>query len=263
MNNKAITPLQKISGIIILLVFLVMFIFAFFAPKGLLPKVIEESSIFKTFIPEKEGLDKQDKFSIPVDLKKDFDFLCNSIKDYKDSENCIISYKTFSNLEDRFQILFKDAGESLLIQLVSSKGQILDFCKVEGLKPSVVAGKNNAAKNFYNNHLWYHLWKSPPKCSPNCKPEYTEAHQVALAWALTDYKERGILASLKDGLEIKSDMQDQQFIYKPDKEHIAFFPTYDGMTLNLLKIGCDADEVGLDNDCLKDIQSGNLIHYCS
>jgi len=243
MKKKSMMPLSKIAGIIILLFFAVLFILAFLAPSGLLNKAAEQAEIFKRFIPGREELGPRPETTVSEELKTDFNAFCDAIKKYKTSEKCLINYPLFSSLKKDYSIKIVYADEGFFAQLINAKGQVEDSCVIEGIKPCVVAGKNKAAVNFYENYL---RDRNNP-CTGNCaSPEFTEPTSITVKWGGTDYNEKSIHVLYKDGSKLNSDMEDANVLYKPDKGHVCFFPTFDG------DFWCNGNIKGLDDDCLQD-----------
>ena len=102
--------------------------------------------------------------------------------------------------------------------------------------------------DFNSNYLWLKgiFDRTPPSCRPNCKPDFSEPTEIVISWEGTDYNEKSIEVIFKDGSTLKEDLEDANLIDKADKEHICFFPTYDG------GVRCGASDEGLDDDCLLD-----------
>ncbi|MBW2996275.1 hypothetical protein KY332_03170 [Candidatus Woesearchaeota archaeon] len=251
---KKKAQLQRIIEVIILLILLVLVITIFFAPEGLLQKVAEKSEVFKKFIPVRQPTEPKQELTASEEQKKEFDGFCDALKKYRESENCLLPYSELSSLEE-FTIRITIAENSLYAQLLNPHDQTTEnSCSIPGLIPCAVAGKNKAAINFYNNYL-DDLQKIK---SPKDSPEFSEPDQIFIGWECTDGNEKCILVHFKDGWKIKEDMEDANIIYKPDKNHVCFFPTYDGDWL------CDADEEGLDDACLLDSKENiqNVISTC-
>ena len=237
----------RIISYIILFLVLVSVVWILFSPKeGFFNKVQDRFEILQASIGLEERVSIKD-FETKKDLKTDFDTFCEILKSSKDLKSCLITYPLFETLRES-SIKLTSGENQLFVQLLNKDKQVVDSCTLENSKLCAIAGKNKAAQNFHSNYLWLKgiFDRTPPSCRPNCKPDFSEPSEIIISWEGTDYNEKSIEVIFKDGSTLKEDLEDANLIYKADKEHICFFPTYDG------GVRCGASDEGLDDDCLLD-----------
>ncbi|MBD3249773.1 hypothetical protein GF336_07035 [Candidatus Woesearchaeota archaeon] len=230
MNKKALTT-QRIIVYLILIITAILIIGVFFAPSGFLNRVAEKSKIFQAFLPEQPEGKFQPTTEYPKKVETaffDFIVLLKSNKKMDFKRECYIEHGGFDYLEDYFLVILKSSSDTL-IELRNKEGKAIEREKIKGLTPCVVAGKNKAAKNFYD------YWIGS---NGGYGPRFSDASTLTISW--DGHPE--INANLPD-FTLDSEMKDNNLLYYAEEGRICFFPTYDYSTLNSWNSGLDAGHI--------------------
>lgn len=193
--------------------------------------------------------------------------LAKTIKQMKDSpnQNCFANYRlSETNYETGGLPDFGKQGTvidiskgSMVVRTLGGKqankeltNSLID--SMVGVQPCVVAGNSDVVKNFYDSFLNTNSWDVKKQ---NIKPNHYKSVET-LSIANDD---SGILGLIENRISYKNenmifnDFHDGGFLYKPDGQHICFFPTVSGLVYYspVAHTICDGDDKdGLDDDCL-------------
>ena len=221
------------------LIILAIILFAFFGPQtGLLNKVGSKSLGFLKFV----GIIKEDTYvtsaKAPEELETRFNSfykllfeLANKSSGDKIKPPCFLRYDEFPDLK-LFQILMNREGNSLYLKMINPQKQVLEFEKIEGLKPCVIAGWTDGkyvSERFFDTYINGKARDPKDFCVVDQikikKDEYIEANAC--------------------GHNLKSDFEGEAMIYVPEQGVFCLFPTNDVY---------NHDEGGIDYDYIDDLK---------
>ena len=230
--------LKKFFFYILPIIILIIIIVAFYSGGGLLEKTKSAWAKTKEFLPDVTVGALPTTAGTPTlaaPARDDILAFKSAVEQLQSSAavNCFLNYKGFSHLdEDTTLKLSYIPIEQKTIALISgsSDQQLPELSFTTTLKPCVVAGAETVTNGFYTNYL-----------NPGTKQEkiFTPINTITITAEGIDY------GSGVQGFE------GQQWLYKPDQQHLCFFPT--------VKLGTDED--GLDNDYFTDETAGDSLPY--
>ncbi|GEM_PF-3009284 len=236
MSNKG--TLSTIVGIVILFAVLLVVLFYILGPEKVLPQAAKGAGWIADKIYSSMGQDNSQKTNVISDASTEeiFENILSLLRN-QGTGPCIIEYSKFPDNFKDFTIKLSPSEQGTLAQLINKEGQYaVDPKTVSGISPCVI-GEGNAAQNFYDNYL------AGTPCTVNCKVEYTVAE--------IEFREKGKICVNGCVNENKRDLDDGNLAFKTKNGNICFFPT---KWLNGWP-GCDASEIGLDNDCISEINA--------
>ncbi len=219
---------------------------------NLTPKVLEYVNI--TIGEEIEPT----KVEIPADIDAVFNNLTRAFEKGITSKNtyCLIPYPAINEKTafKGYNISLEVAPDGMWIILNGRERgmQELKRTKIMGIgRPCVVGGKAEyegkkyvAAENFYNNWILKKSKKLYPEYTPWYKFSITGKYELTVGEGTLDLEDNNLKYA---GKEV-------DLLYKANSNHICFFATFDDWDDPLGK--CNADEDGLDDDCLEEFLPG-------
>ena len=227
--------LNKIILWALLIIFLLIFLFAFYSPQGFISKIANLALGAERFLPlepKKEIKANEQLSQEAIDAQEK---LMQEFSNYADKDNCTLSLSSLSKLGDLRIDLSNDNGITSRIEKPVGKegGVKLNIVKKEGLTFCVLD-----PKAFYDCYLG----KQNKDCTKTIYDEY-EAVQLT--------KDKIIIGTSSHSLG-------EGILFKPTKDRVCFVPVHSGF---LTWFGCEAKEYTLDNDCIKLMQKA--IKPCS
>jgi len=161
----------------------------------------------------------------------------------KPFEGCLINYQY--DLEDMndYKIELVQQVDGIHMVLINEQEQRVRAHIIPNKKLCVVGRRasdgRNAAQHFYEH------WLAPTKGSWPQGLEYSEVSRIDISEPIIgDDKELVMYGRTYDA-------EDKALLYMANAEHVCFFVTYDGWDgfVPFMR-KCDADEEGLDDDCI-------------
>ncbi len=230
--------LQKFIFYVLPIIVLIILVVAYYSGGGLLEKTKNALAKTKEFLP-KVTIGAHSTAAgtptLPAPARDDLLAFKSAVEQLQAAAavNCFLNYKGFSHFdEDTTLKLSYIPFEQKTVALISGSAgqQIPELSFTTTLKPCVVAGAETVTDGFYTNYL-----------NPGTKQEtiFTPVNTITIT---------------ADGIDYGSGVQDfegQRWLYKPDEQHLCFFPT--------VKLGTDED--GLDNDYFNDETAGDSLPY--
>jgi len=255
MNKKAAAlPMEKLIGIIILVVFLAVVAGAFFRPeKGWLNAIADKAESFARFIPGRDKVPHVPGLEISEDIVESVEYYCDEFKklltNNYDDQKCLLKIPLLPDLQGT-TVTISNTEKGIYLKLLNKEHQVDLTCSVEDenkrIQVCAIVG-NTEVENFYNNYL-----RDPTKIGSE-SPEYLEVANVAINYEGFDYNEHGIVITTKSGRTINHELETNKgvvgnvnILYKPDEDHICYIPTEDGYAR------CRPRGEVLDDDCLTD-----------
>lgn len=237
--NKLIAYAIPIVVLVVIVVFLYGGAGAFEKVKGAFTKTKE----YVKFGTEKITAEKP---TVPEQQQNDIAKFKEALEYLKSSpnDNCFHYYQGFSPLHEKAKIVLSHipTTNQLHVRVLGGAGTKQDTdlsFTIDGLKPCVIAG-GSYPKRFEQNFL------TPGGSKQRIVPEKS---LITIAWDTG-----GILGWSENRIDHGAGFKDfeaHQWLYKPDGEHVCFFPTVDGST----------NEDGLNDDALPQAARG-LLEYC-
>jgi len=207
---------------LVLVTFVILFSIVLLTPESVTTKVrnLADNTVDNMF-----STIKTDKVTPGEEAPKEVkDFLFNLKESFeKTGDKCLGTHPDFKELKD-YSVQITQNGENIDLLLMDKKNFIKSLT-AEKKKLCIVAG-GAAAENFKKYYL-------DNDQSYIAKPKFSNIGKVTIT------KDKIIIGT------DKFDIEDQNIIFI-DKENVCFFPTYP----RGWGWGCDADEDGMDNDCI-------------
>jgi hypothetical protein len=247
MNKKAADiELDKLIGIIILVIFFLIIFGAFFRPeKGWLNYVADKAEGFVRFIPGRDEIPRSPTLQIPSDLKKVYDNLYETFVKLKeiDQTKCWAEYDEIPEL-NKIKITIK-ASEKGMDMEINNQDQTLSPETIPDLKPCIIAGKASDGTNAARNFELYHALRLTTKIESRKNYVYNDVPSIEIQeekWG----KDEDLKAE-----DTTYNLDYSNLLYKHDSEHICFIP----MVGVESPWGCDGSNIkGLDEDCVQPIR---------
>ena len=249
MNKKAADiELDKLVGIIILVVFFLIIFGAFFRPeKGWLNYVADKAEGFVRFIPGRDEIPRSPTLQIPSDLQEVYDNLYETFVKLKetDQKGCWVEYKEIPEL-NKITITIK-ASEDGLDMEINNQDQTLSPETILDLKPCIVAGKAETGRDVAEYFLKYYIDGTIALPESRLYRLYKETSEIII-------KEDGGFSEEEDIIaDEKTYNLNFQYLYKHDSKHICFMPNF-----GTLRGVCRSSKEGLSDHCFKSIKSWKL-----
>ncbi len=226
----------------LLIIFLLLFAFAFFNPKfGLIQKVAKIGLGAEKFLPDEPKKEVTQDQSLPSSAITAQERFVNELSQHNEQSNCLLEFTDVSGLEDtRLEILNYEGGMSISIEKTAGKEE------TGTIKLNPLPVNNNQLKVCtINAESFYRcaIDKEQSQCSA-----FTSVNSISLS---------------KDSLKIENSQYPyaKGLLFKPQKDRICFIPlhSYTGGSWykfweSFTRYGCDATKATLDEDCAQDIQ---------
>ncbi len=236
--------------------------------------------ITKTFKFGAEKIEKLDK-ELPKDIELVFDNLVNAFS--QRGSDCLVYMSAINADFKEYRIVIKDApdGSWIIVEKkemdkfleVRSKKTPNRVCFVAGKDSLDKTGQINVAEKFYERNI--KVQEDYTKCynkkieegetaqnaksacsfylKSNINIDLTYSQPLQVYYLTSKYKisYKKTLFDIEDN-NLKYDGKEIDLLYKPKEGLTCFFPTFNGDVFRV----CDANEKGLDDDCLKDLLPG-------
>ena len=248
MKKKAAElPLDKLIGIIILVIFLAVVSGAFFRPeKGWLNAIADKAESFARFIPGRDEIPHAPELEAPSDIQQAYDSLYKTFEDLKklDQIACWAEYDEIPEL-NKITITITDTENGLTMSIINSQGQKLDPQPLSGLNPCIVAERSDGrivATYFYLYYI------NPGLKAPNLLPYMY--HEVSSL----EIKEEGFWTGEEEDMIADEETYnlDYRILYKHDSQHICFMPNVNSIW------PCRGTLKGLRNHCFRSTFPGTV-----
>ncbi len=241
---------NKLIAYVIPIVVLVVIVVFLYGEAGAFEKVKGAFNKTKSYLPDVSiGAEKlqAETPTVPEPLRTQIINFRGTVESLKKNPktNCFQNYGGFSPLEGKaaLTLSYIPAGEQLFVRVLGGPGTKQDVTElsftIDKMKLCVIAG-GSYPKRFEQNFL-------TPGGSK--QPIFNEVSTITIAWDTG-----GIIGSSENRIDHGTGFKDfeaHQWLYKPDGEHVCFFPTVDGGT----------NEDGLNDDALPQAARG-LLEYC-
>lgn len=241
MNKKAMT-LQVMIGILIFSIAGISILFWIFSPgEGLAGKIQALTPV--TEFPDITTTKPQLKeIEVSSEANAVYDTIRDALEKGKAStkSQCIIIYDEFPDLQD-FKIILASATDGTNMYILDPNERIAKQFAINDIRPCAIAGGDAARIFLYN--------KRTPLVVERF-PEFTEFNLLAITGKvdlIADDKEYDLE---DEGLKIGG--REVSLLYKADSNHVCFFTTFDGDLAGI----CNANEDGLDDDCIRHFLPG-------
>lgn len=225
---------QNLGVLALLVIFLSVFVFS---QSEALAKVVKITNSLLSQIPGRDGEDKVDQpeGEVPKELEEAFDNLKETIENAK-GNGCIIKHPQFPGKFKGFKIEIMSVTGGTYMRLLDKTGGPVKDANIDNVFPCVVGGTNKdgkAAENFLKFYI-----------DKDSSYKGKEMFTLSLNILITD-NDNIAYDNKPAGLD------DDDYMFVVDDEHVCFFPTIAANN----GWGCDAGELGLDNDCTSKIPS--------
>ena len=247
--------IKKLLSYIIPLVVLVLFLLFYYNPTGAFESVKDVVSDVTESIDDLIGAEEvtASRPTLPPAQQAEVDKLISTMERMKSSTTkfCFDNYGGFSSLGGTtITLTYNEQKKSTAIEVLRGVGGVQEvfYKEIEGVKPCVIAGSEDVVDKFYD--VFFGEWNYGVVRPLERKKVYLE--NPALGQYFMPVKQIMItfdsFQGMMEGNIIRipvlpsniineyENFNDNGFLYKPDNEHICFFPTGDN------------DEDGLDED---------------
>ena len=228
---------HKIMMWVVLILFLLVFFFAFYSKdKGFISKIANLALVAERFLPVEPSKEVKQDESLPqaaINVQKNF---MQEISQYRDKEKCLLEFSSLTRLGDlRIELSNYEGITSRIEKPVGKEGGIkLNPIATSDQQLRVCAIESEA---FYKCHL-----DSQKK---DCSQQI--------------YKTVNLIEITKESIIIDGNSYKlgQGFLFKPDKNNICFIPIHTSTGDSWYKFwqvftkwGCEAGKNTIDDDCL-------------
>lgn len=232
---------NKLIAYVIPIVVLVLIVIFFFGGTGGFEKVKSAFSKAKEYVKIGTEEVKAENPTVPEQQIKDIVKFKEALEYLKSSQtsNCFYSYPGFSPLNGKAKIIISSipTNNQLYVRVLGGADTKQDTglsFTIDGLKPCVIAG-GSYPKRFEQNFL-----------TPDGSKQriYYEVSAITIAGNEDEN-------NIDYGTGV-NDFEAHQWLYKPDGEHVCFFPT----------VNYGTDEDGLDNEVIPKADAQRLLDKC-
>ena len=222
----------------LLILFLLIFMFAFLNPKyGLIQKVAKIALGAERFLPDEPQKEVTQDDSLPSSAISAQERFINEISQYSEQSNCLLEFSDVAGLQDtKLELINYEGRISTRIEKISGKEE------TGTIKLSPISIENKLQVCAINPGSFYQC--SIEKNTNQCN-EYTSIDSVSLS---------------KDSVKIGENQYPyaKGILFKPQKDRICFIPlhSYTGDSWYrfwqaFTRFGCDASKSTLDDNCVE------------
>lgn len=240
--------LGKIATWLLIVLFIVIFIFAFYSPaEGFMGKIAKLALSAERFLPIEPTKEVKQDESLPPSTINTQEAFMNDITSYADKEECMLNLRSLSGLEDS------------KMEVVNFEGKVISRIekpvgKEGGIKLNPIDTNDKKLQICtINPEAFYDCYLNEQK--KDCKKEL--------------FKTLNLIHLTKDSIIIDGNSYTlgQGILFKPKKDKVCFIPVHSSTGDSWYKIwqvftkwGCDASKGTIDDDCLAIVK--NKIPLC-
>lgn len=238
----------KLVFYIIPIVVLVLLIIFFYSDAGAFEKVKRAASTAEQYLPDISVGAKEitaEKPSIPENQQQAIVAFKEALLRTKESSrvNCFTKFGGFPPLGEEGATLVIShilSDEVTSVRVTGTKQTLTDLSfEVPGMIPCVIGGGTEYTEKFYQNYL------SPSLMADD---SFTPISNDGISEISIQWNSGGVLETAANRIQYDAtgfhDFKGQRWLYKPDAQHICFFPT-DSST----------SAIGLDDYYFKDFEN--------